>query len=307
MSRYNPAAVRVELEEALLHPYLAGARRMGDVWNRRLLKAYWALESLSKLSHLDDSRSRLAVEHDLDATRFYRDFYCANRPLLIKGEIREWTALQLWTTDYLKERWGDAIVEVQGSRESSRHFETRAELHTQSMQLRTFIDLAEQGPTNDIYITARNSDSNRAALQGLWDQTGDIERYLTPLEPRAGFFWFGPKGTITPTHHDLTNNLMAQVLGRKRIVMADIRRLPRMYNHLHVFSDVDLAAVDADRFPAMRDVEVLSADIGPGDLLFLPVGWWHQVEALDISITMTFTNFRMDNEFASFHHADGEM
>jgi len=35
------------------------------------------------------------------------------------------------------------------------------------------------------------------------------------------------------------------------------------------------------------------------DLLFLPVGWWHHVRGLEISITMTFTNFVFDNDFHS--------
>jgi hypothetical protein len=35
----------------------------------------------------------------------------------------------------------------------------------------------------------------------------------------------------------------------------------------------------------------------PGELLFLPVGCWHFVEGLDVSITITFTNFKWDNDF----------
>jgi ribosomal protein L16 Arg81 hydroxylase len=46
---------------------------------------------------------------------------------------------------------------------------------------------------------------------------------------------------------------------------------------------------------------VIDVVIGPGDLLFLPIGWWHYVRGLDVSITMTFTNFVFNNDFSSFY------
>lgn len=49
----------------------------------------------------------------------------------------------------------------------------------------------------------------------------------------------GPRGTITPFHHDLTNNFMAQVIGRKRIKLASSWDIPLMRNYLHCFSGID--------------------------------------------------------------------
>jgi hypothetical protein len=44
-----------------------------------------------------------------------------------------------------------------------------------------------------------------------------------------------------------------------------------------------------------------------GDLLFLLVGWWHHVRGLEVSITMTFTNFVFDYDFHSFYQTFQEI
>jgi ribosomal protein L16 Arg81 hydroxylase len=144
-------------------------------------------------------------------------------------------------------------------------------------------------------------------LPGLWEDIGLLPDYLAATDPPSGFFWLGPAGTVTPLHHDLTNNFMAQVVGRKRVLMAPTISQPHLYNYLHVFSRVDLARIDYQQFPEMRQVRVIECILEPGQILFLPVGCWHQVEALDLSVTMTFTNFLLDNDFSTFYRADGEL
>ena len=35
----------------------------------------------------------------------------------------------------------------------------------------------------------------------------------------------------------------------------------------------------------------------PGDIIFMPLGWWHQVRSLDFSVTVTYTNFLWRNDY----------
>jgi hypothetical protein len=54
-------------------------------------------------------------------------------------------------------------------------------------------------------------------------------------------------------------------------------------------------------------VKIHDITLHPGELFFLPVGWWHHVRGLDVSITLTCTNFRARNDFASFYETYGEI
>jgi hypothetical protein len=73
----------------------------------------------------------------------------------------------------------------------------------------------------------------------------------------------------------------------------------RVYNQRHCFTPVDGRDIDVRRYPLMADVQVRECVLAPGEILFLPVGCWHFVEALDISMTVAFTNFKWDNDFYS--------
>ena len=70
---------------------------------------------------------------------------------------------------------------------------------------------------------------------------------------------------------------------------------------------VDGADINFDRFPLMQHAQVLDCVLNPGEILFLPVGCWHYVEGLDVSVTVSFINFRWDNDFSSFYHTFHEV
>lgn len=47
--------------------------------------------------------------------------------------------------------------------------------------------------------------------------------------------------------------------------------------------------------PLARNVTPYDVELDPGDMLFIPIGWWHQVRALNFSVMLTCTNFLWPN------------
>jgi ribosomal protein L16 Arg81 hydroxylase len=100
-------------------------------------------------------------------------------------------------------------------------------------------------------------------------------------------------------HHDLTDNLIAQMVGRKRLKLVPAAHVGKLYNHQHVFSEiVDLEdpSLDLSQFPLLAKSQVYDVTLSPGEIIFVPLGWWHQVKSLDFSVTITYTNFLWPND-----------
>ena len=156
------------------------------------------------------------------------------------------------------------------------------------------------GETNDYYLTARNEFFKIPEARSLLDDMVIFPEYLNPKENWM-FLWYGPKGTYTPVHHDSMNIFMAQVKGRKSIKLAPAAEMDLVYNHWGVYSHVDFENPDYNLFPKLRDATILDVMLNPGEVLFLPAGWWHSVRSLDMSITVTFMNFIYNNRFEWVH------
>ena len=239
--------------------------------------------------------------HQVDTDHFLDRHYAAHRPAILTGEMDGWPALDRWTPTYLASRVGNAPIDYQGGRRNDARFELDKEKHRRSMPFDRFIDEIERrGAGNDSYLTAYNSAANRAALAPLHADLRRIDKLLVhgPAADEA-MLWIGPSGTFTPLHHDLTNNLLAQVVGRKRVILVPPSEAGRLRNREHVFSalgDLTDPATFA-RHPELHDLPFYEVLLEAGSMLFIPVGWWHQVAALDFSVSATYTNFRWRNDW----------
>ncbi len=272
----------------------------------------WMADRLAKLESFLDVRQALGglapecvVDRRTGLTRedFLVQYYAANRPVLVDDLTSGWPALTRWDPEYLRSVIGDELVEVMDGRNADRRYEVNSNSHKTTMPFSTYVDLVlATAWGNNSYLVANNHILEREAAKSLWDDFTIDDRYLDPsAASNAAFLWFGPAGTVTPLHHDIANIMFTQVVGRKRVTLIPPLQSHLLYNEVGVFSEVDLRDPDLERFPRFGQAETTELVVGPGDALFIPVGFWHHVEALDLSISLTFTNFRFPNMFTWRH------
>lgn len=126
--------------------------------------------------------------------------------------------------------------------------------------------------------------------------------------------WMSVNGSRSSTHYDPYHNLLCPIAGERKVTLWPPSSTSQLYplalsgeasNH----SAVDFTAPDYVRFPLYREAEKksLQVTISPGDALFIPEGWWHQVDASDValainiwwaSVTSVSFGSHMDSYFA---------
>lgn len=237
-------------------------------------------------------------EH-VEAEEFFDRYYATNTPVVITGLCAGWEAVRRWTPAYFKERIGEVEVQVTSGRDGDPDYDMHTAQHSRLTRMADFVDrVVNAGETNDFYLVANNRNMDRGPLQVLFD---DVTLPAGVLDPTrlAGCvaLWFGPGGTVTPLHHDTSNILFAQIHGRKRVTLIAPAEISVLNGMRGVYAAVDCEQPDLTKYPAFAGVAQKQVELGPGDTLFLPVGWWHHVRALDVSISLAFTNFVRPNSF----------
>lgn len=121
--------------------------------------------------------------------------------------------------------------------------------------------------------------------------------------------WLGPAGTITPLHTDGYHNLLAQVVGAKYLRLYspfDTEALcPREDGEdgidMRNTSTFDVGVIEGwDELPPgedprdpieleeFRGLRYWDCILEEGDVLYIPVGWWHYVRSLSVSFSVSF-------------------
>ncbi|MEJ2257599.1 MAG: cupin-like domain-containing protein [Woeseiaceae bacterium] len=101
--------------------------------------------------------------------------------------------------------------------------------------------------------------------------------------------WIGNRTTAL-AHYDMSNNIACCLVGRRRFTLFPPEQIANLYPGPleptpggQVVTMTDIHNPDFERYPRLREALEAAqvAELEPGDALFYPAMWWHQVDALE--------------------------
>ena len=250
---------------------------------------------------------------DVTDTARIENFVNNGKPVVIKNTNLVESACRNWTLKYLKEHLTTDTYHVFRATSSRfmywddkkmsdvKNFKKPSE--SLKMSFQDFLDAIE------------NPKPEQAGYKYYLQQSlnGTVSKKI--IEDFSGFNWkwvleqakkakwgtlssnlllIGEPENVTPVHYDEQENFFAQVDGHKRCILFS----PEMFKSLYPFPVshpcdrqcmVDLRNPDFFRFPKLKEVKGCEAIVGPGDVLYIPCYWFHQIESLEkITISVNF-------------------
>lgn len=243
-----------------------------------------------------------------DKATFETDIVASNETAVIRGLGRDWPIVAKAKespqalADYIRSFGDDTPVRaffgdkgIKGRffyNEDLTGFNFEPRELTLGALLQTLVDLADEADPDSIYagaIPLRDSLANLHAANGNPLLDPDLEQLIS--------LWIGNRSRTAP-HWDLAQNIAVVVSGERTFTVFPPEELPNLYiGPVDVtlagqpVSMVDLHDIDDERFPRFREALASAriAHLHPGDAIYLPSMWFHQVESHDpLSVLMNF-------------------
>jgi hypothetical protein len=241
---------------------------------------------------------RIADFHDVTAEKFRQEILPSGQPAVLRGLVSHWPSVQAGRTsaaeiaNYLQKFSTGANVRLMTADPSiDGRFFYNADMTGMNFDVsavpfpRVLVGLLEylEDPAPPaIYAGAISIPEQLPAFS----QSNSMPLVEPSVDAKI---WLGNRVTVQ-THFDMSYNIACVVAGHRKFTLFPPQQLENMYMGPLEFtlagppiSMVKLEAPDLVKYPRFAEALAASqsAELEPGDALFIPYMWWHHVESHD--------------------------
>jgi len=216
-----------------------------------------------------------------DPAVFQREYREPAQPVVLRGAASSWTATRTWSPEAFAARFGDVVITPSVNLPDTEvPYHSRDVDHRRTMTVRELVARMEAG--DRCYIDQ--------VVVGKYPGLEDDYEFssLQPPNILTVLVWIGSR-TRSGLHYDYIDNFFAQVHGTKQAILA----APEEARNLHVFNDAHTKSQVAPQHPDLRAHPRLKratlheTSLEPGDVLYIPKGWWHYLASSERSISLS--------------------
>jgi lysine-specific demethylase 8 len=228
---------------------------------------------------------------NLSKNDFVNFYYNPQKPVLISQSAKNWPALKKWSTEFFEKNIGEKTITLNSFRYFSNKI-VRTILPEMSIAeaIKTMNNNSNQ---DERYYLLRDSIPNN--YPELLADIQDIP-WLDSKIFCSRDLWFGDGLNITPLHFDAADNFVTSIFGSKTFYLYPPKNTDSLYPHNLLtqgrfnFSQVVSRSYASNQlFPLFFERDCYKVDIHPGDILYIPIGWWHEVHThLNRSASITY-------------------
>lgn len=231
-----------------------------------------------------------AIDHvsvkSLSAADFISRYAVASIPVVISDAMTNWRASP-WSVERMRSDLRNLQVVVRTGNYTSNIYKETMEI--EKLNLGEYIESCfDWKSAPDETRIPPYAASNVVPLE--WLAWLDHPPFIHSGLCSSAKFWVGPSGASTPLHRDWADNFLTQLIGTKQLALfspSDATVLsPRA---IHPFLD---SCNWVDSFdpndPIVRECNPVFLTLHPGEMLFLPAGWFHEVRATSFSFSVNF-------------------
>jgi hypothetical protein len=241
--------------------------------------------------------AQILVRHDVDLKTFDAEIRPAGEPVILKALVRDWPVVRAGRespralADFLRGYdAGRNVVVVELPPAVRGHMFYRSDMSgfnftrspgQISATLERLLALAEGAEAPALFLESMPTEE---FLPGF-----AAAHPMPFVDPQYGpRIWIGSQVKVQ-THFDLQYNIACVVGGRRRFTLFPPEQIVNLYPGPIDFtpsgtplSMVPFVAPDLARYPRYAEAlrHARSAELEPGDAIYIPYGWWHHVESL---------------------------